>query len=62
MIRSVIDYGCHIYCSLSADAARRLEQLQYKAGLNITGGIQGTGYTKLLEELGWTTLTFLLYV
>ena len=56
MIRSILDYGCHVYCSLSAADAKRLEQLQYKAGLIITGGIQGTSYCEVLSELGWCTV------
>jgi hypothetical protein len=57
MIRSVLDYGCQVYCSLSTANSEKLEQLQYKAGLIVTGAIQGTSYEQILVELGWTTLS-----
>ena len=56
IIRSIIDYGCSAYCSLSKSNADRLEQLQYRAGLIVAGAIQGTSYQKLLFELGWPSL------
>jgi hypothetical protein len=34
-----------------------LEKLQYKAGLTITGGIQGTSYLKVMNELSWSSLS-----
>jgi hypothetical protein len=55
--RYILDYGCVVYCSLSAADTTRLEQLQYKAGLIVTGGIQGNSYLKWLRELGWSTLS-----
>ena len=57
MTRSILDYGCQVYCSLTVADSERLEQLQYRAGLIITGGIQGTSYQNVLNELGWSTLS-----
>jgi hypothetical protein len=40
MILSVIDYGCQVYCGLTAADVNRLEQLHYRAGMIITGSIR----------------------
>jgi hypothetical protein len=52
-----LDYGCQVYCSLSTANSEKLEQLQYEAGLIVTGAIEGTSYEKIIVELGWTTLS-----
>jgi hypothetical protein len=57
MIRSVLDYGCEVYWSLSTANSEKLEQLQYKVGLIVTGAIQLTSYEKIIVELGWKTLS-----
>jgi uncharacterized protein YuzB (UPF0349 family) len=57
MILSVIDYGCQVYCGLTAADVNRLEQLHYRAGIIITGSIKNSSYAKIVTELGWTTLS-----
>jgi hypothetical protein len=57
MILFVKDYGCQVYCSLTAADVNRLEQLHYRAGMIITASIKNSSYAKILTELGWTTLS-----
>ena len=57
MILSVIDYGCQVYGGLKAFEVNKLEQLQYRAGLIITGALKTSSYLKVLNELGWPTLS-----
>jgi hypothetical protein len=35
----------------------KLEQIQYKVGLLVTGALNNTSYVKILNELGWQPLS-----
>ena len=51
-LRPIIDYGDIIYES----SREKLESVQYKAELAITGAIQGTSCDKIYQELGLESL------
>ena len=57
MVRSYLDYGDIIYDQLNNESfCNKLETLQYKAALDITGSIQGTSKVELYMELGLESL------
>ena len=52
-IRPQLDYGDVIYDQLLNESrSNRIESVQYKAALAITGAIQGSSRKKLYQELG----------
>ena len=52
-IRPLIDYGDIIYDQPQNDSfSEKLESMQYKAALAITGAIQGTTRDKIYQEQG----------
>ena len=52
-LRSLIDYGNIIYDQPQSDCfCEKLEPVQYKAALAITGAMQGTSRDKIYQELG----------
>ena len=52
-LRSLIDYGDIIYDQPQNESfCEKLESVQYKAALAITGAIQGTSRDKIYHELG----------
>ena len=52
-LRPLIDYGDIIYDQPQNDSfSEKLESIQYKAALAITGAIQGTSRDKIYQELG----------
>ena len=56
-VRPHIDYGNVIYHNQSMPLSRKLESTQYKAALAVSGAWKGTNNDRLLEELGWETLS-----
>ena len=56
-LRPLIDYGDIIYDqSQNEPFCEKLESVQYKAALAITGAIQGSSREKLYQELGLESL------
>ena len=56
-LRPLIDYGDIIYEHPQNDSfSEKLESIQYKAALAITGAIQGTSRDKIYLELGLESL------
>ena len=56
-LRPLIDYGDIIYDQPQHDSfSEKLESIQYKAALAITGAIQGTLHNKIYQELGFESL------
>ena len=52
-LRTLIDYGDIIYDQPQNESfCERLESVQYKAALAITGAIKGPSREKLYQELG----------
>ena len=57
-LRPLLDYGDIIYEQPhNVSFCEKLESVQYKAALAITGAIQGTFRNKIYEELGIESLT-----
>ena len=56
-LRTLIDYGDIIYDQPHNESfCEKIESVQYKAALAITGAIQGTSREKLYQELGFESL------
>jgi len=56
-LRPLIDYGDIIYDQPENEAfCEKIESVQYKAALAITGAIQGSSRNKIYQELGLETL------
>ena len=56
-MRPLIDYGDIIYDQpQSKSFCEKLESVQYKAALSITGAMQGTSCVKIYQELGLKSL------
>ena len=56
-LRPLIDYGDSIYDQPQNESfCEKLESVQYKAALAITGAIQGSSREKLYQELGLESL------
>ena len=56
-LRPLIDYGDIIYDQAHSESfCEKLELVQYKSALAITGAIQGTSRDKVYKELGLETL------
>ena len=56
-LRLLVDYGDIIYDQAHNESfCEKLESVQYKAALAITGAIQGTSRDKIYEELGLESL------
>ena len=56
-VQAHLDYRDVIYHNQRADLMKLVEQVQYKAGLIVSGCWQGTNCDKLYEELGGESLT-----
>jgi hypothetical protein len=57
MIRPLLEYGNILYDGSSDGQVKRLEDVQRQAALACTGAYRHTKHIKLLEELGWPTLS-----
>lgn len=57
MVRSVMDYGLVIYGGQQAQLMNRLENIQYQAGLIVSGALRYTSYDKLCSELCWPKIS-----
>ena len=57
MIRPILEYGCIIYDNCTSGEAELLESVQLDAARVCTGALWNTSKYKLLEELGWATLS-----
>ena len=57
MIRPILEYGCIIYDNCTCGEAELLESVQLDAARVCTGALWNTSKYKLLEELGWATLS-----
>lgn len=55
-IRPILEYGCAVFYEEGSELAKDLERIQYQAGLQITGALRNTSYSKILNELGWQSL------
>ena len=56
-LRPLIDYGNIIYDQPQNESfCEKLESVQYKALLAITGALQGTSHSKIYQELGLESL------
>jgi hypothetical protein len=53
MIRSVLEYGCVVFGELPSLASDKLEIMQYRAGVAVSGAIRNSSYEKIRSELGW---------
>ena len=57
VVRSVIDYGLPIYCKqLRQKELARLENIQYRAAIIVTGAYHFTSRDKLNCQLGWESI------
>ena len=56
-VRPHLDYGDVIYHNQRVGLMKLVEQVQYKAGLIVSGCWQGTNRYKLYEELWWEALS-----
>jgi hypothetical protein len=56
-IRPIIEYGCVVFYEEGSELGMKLEQIQYKAGLLVTGALKNASYVKILNELGWQPLS-----
>lgn len=56
-VRPHLDYGDVIYHEQSMPLSRKLESTQYQAALAVSGAWSGTNTDRLLEELGWESLS-----
>ena len=56
-MRPHLDYGDKTYCQPNNESfTLKIERIQYKAALAITGAIKGTSESKLYSELGFESL------
>ena len=56
-LRALIDYGNIIYDQPQDESfCNKIESVQFKAALAITGAIQGTSHDKVNQELGLESL------
>ena len=56
-VRPHLDYGDVIYPNQRVDLMKLVVEVQYKAGLIVSGCWQGTNRNKLNEELRWESLS-----
>ena len=56
-VRPHLDYGDVIYHNQRIDLMNLIEQVQYKAGLIVSGYWQGTNRERLYDELGWESMS-----
>ncbi|XP_078621296.1 uncharacterized protein LOC144887771 [Branchiostoma floridae x Branchiostoma japonicum] len=56
LVRPKLEYASALLGDLASSASRLLEQVQYQAGLLVTGAMKGTPKSNLLQELEWDTL------
>ena len=53
-VRSVIDYALPVYANnLKLSELARLDRIQYRAAMLVTGALHFTNKEKLNKELGW---------
>jgi len=55
-VRSHLDNGDVIYHNQSAEMMKKLESVQYNAGLIVSGCWKGTSMDKIYSKLGWESL------
>ncbi len=58
IILSIFDYCCFVYTEASLTNLQKLDTIQYKALLIVTGGIKGTSLNALLGECGELPLAY----
>ena len=57
LLRPLLDYGDMVYDQLHNESVcEKLESVQYKVALAITGAIQGSSREKICQELGLESL------
>ena len=58
LLRPLIDYGDIIYDGQAQNESfcEKIESVQYKAALAVTGAIRGTSRDKIYQELGLESL------
>ena len=56
-VRPHLDYGDVIYHNQRIDLMNLIEQVQYKAGLIVSGCWQGTNPERLYDELSWESMS-----
>ena len=56
LILPVLEYANVLYDNCSVYLKQRLESIQRQAAIMCTGAFVNTGYTRLLNELGWASL------
>ena len=55
-IRSIIDYCFQVFGpGLTTEQIKKLDQLQYRAAIIVTGALKSSSREKLLADLGWET-------
>jgi hypothetical protein len=47
MIRSVLEYGCVVFGELPSLTSDKLERMQYRAGVAVSGAIRNSSYEKI---------------
>ena len=57
MVRSLLDYGCVLFYDTESVHTVKLENIQYQAGIIVSGAMKTTSYNKILSELGWPRLS-----
>ena len=55
-IRPLLEYASAVWDNCTEYEKHKLESIQYKAALVVSGAMKGTGRTNLYEELAWETL------
>ena len=56
-IRPIIEYGIVVYYEAGTELASLIENIQYKAGLLVTGALKNTSYNRIMNELGWEPIS-----
>ena len=57
LIQPILEYGCIIFDNCTAHDSSLIEKVQYDAARVCTGAMYNTSKVKLLNELGWETLS-----
>ena len=56
-IRPIAEYAAILLANIPDKLDKKLEQIQYHAGLTISGLLRTTGYFTVLDELSWNKLS-----
>ena len=57
MIRSILEYGIIIFYDKESILTKKLESIQYKAALIVSGALKYSSYEKVLKDLGWPKIS-----